>query len=85
MSRVPVRRPHETNRDFRTRTQDHNGAEKTPTQNRTVQEPSHDAPIDTRDKIFAFTIVIPGAGHVPPLERPAATTQALLEFLHAIP
>ena len=33
----------------------------------------------------ARVVVIPGAGHVPPLERPAATTQALLEFLHAIP
>jgi YbgC/YbaW family acyl-CoA thioester hydrolase len=33
----------------------------------------------------ARVVVIPGAGHVPPLERPAATTQALLEFLRAIP
>jgi 3-oxoadipate enol-lactonase len=33
----------------------------------------------------ARVVVIPGAAHVPPLERPAATTQALLEFLRAIP
>jgi 3-oxoadipate enol-lactonase len=33
----------------------------------------------------ARVVVIPGAAHVPPLERPAATTQALLEFLHALP
>jgi YbgC/YbaW family acyl-CoA thioester hydrolase len=33
----------------------------------------------------ARLVVLSGAGHVPPLERPAATTQALLEFLRAIP
>ena len=27
---------------------------------------------------------IPGAGHLPPVERPTATTQALLEFLHTL-
>jgi pimeloyl-ACP methyl ester carboxylesterase len=32
----------------------------------------------------ARVVVIPGAGHVPPLERPAATTQTLVEFLRAI-
>jgi pimeloyl-ACP methyl ester carboxylesterase len=32
----------------------------------------------------ARVVVIPGAGHVPPLERPAATTQALVDFLRAI-
>ncbi len=30
-------------------------------------------------------VVIPGAGHLPPLERPAATTQALLQFLRSLP
>lgn len=28
--------------------------------------------------------VIPGAGHLPPVERPAATSQVLLEFLRAL-
>jgi YbgC/YbaW family acyl-CoA thioester hydrolase len=29
--------------------------------------------------------VIPGAGHLPPVERPTATTQVLLDFLRSIP
>ena len=29
----------------------------------------------------ARLVVIPGAAHIPPLERPTATTHALLEFL----
>ena len=33
----------------------------------------------------ARLVVIPGAAHIPPLERPTATTHALLEFLRAIP
>lgn len=33
----------------------------------------------------ARLVVIPGAGHLPPVERPSATTQALLEFLRALP
>jgi pimeloyl-ACP methyl ester carboxylesterase len=28
--------------------------------------------------------VIPGAGHVPPVEQPAATTEALREFLGSL-
>lgn len=30
-------------------------------------------------------VEIPGAGHLPPLERPAETTQALLDFLSSVP
>jgi YbgC/YbaW family acyl-CoA thioester hydrolase len=33
----------------------------------------------------ARVVVISGAGHVPPLERPAATTKELVEFLRALP
>jgi len=29
--------------------------------------------------------VIPGAGHLPPVERPTVTTQALLDFLRSLP
>jgi 3-oxoadipate enol-lactonase len=32
----------------------------------------------------ARLVVIPGAGHLPPVERPAATTRALQEFLHQL-
>jgi pimeloyl-ACP methyl ester carboxylesterase len=33
----------------------------------------------------AELLIIPGAAHLPPLERPTATTRALLGFLRAIP
>jgi 3-oxoadipate enol-lactonase len=33
----------------------------------------------------ARLVVVPGAGHLPPIERPAVTTQVLLEFLRSIP
>lgn len=32
----------------------------------------------------ARLVVIPGAGHLPPVERPSATTHALLDFLRSI-
>jgi pimeloyl-ACP methyl ester carboxylesterase len=30
-------------------------------------------------------VAVPGAGHLPPVEQPAATTGALLEFLRSLP
>ena len=33
----------------------------------------------------ARLVVVPGAAHIPPLERPTATTDAILDFLRAIP
>jgi 3-oxoadipate enol-lactonase len=32
----------------------------------------------------ARLVVVPGAGHIPPVERPAETTAALLEFLRVV-